>query len=151
MPALLFLPNEEAYKAHFINTLVRSRITTCHGVPVKFKSERFSHAFFESTRRDRDKDVFSPIRAKRMDWIKPTLEGPVADWYQGWSRKRQRHEFTRSVSVAYGSFVVVLHYYLSRGSLAASFITCYEAERSIQTIQKSPRWNVDDCRINLQI
>lgn len=74
MPPFLFLPHEEAYKAHFRDTLVRGRITTFHSVSVKFKYERFSHAFFESTRRDQNMDLFSPIRAKRMGWIKPASE-----------------------------------------------------------------------------
>ena len=147
MPPLLFLHSEEAYRARFRNILVRNEITTFHGVPVKFRNKSFSHAFFESTWRDRNKDAFSPIRAERMGWIKPTLEDQVTDWYQGWSSKRRRHEITRSASVAYGNFVVVLQYYISRGDLAANFVTCYEAERSIQTIRKSPRWDIDVCRI----
>ena len=144
MPALLFLPNEEAYKAHFINTLVGSKIMTFHGVPVKFKCKRFGHAFSES-RWD------SLIRAKRMDWIRLTLEDQDTSWYQGWSGKRKKHESTRSVSVAYENFVVVLHYYLSKGDLAASFITCYEANRSIQKIRNSPLWDINECQNYLQI
>ena len=149
MPALLFLRSEEAYRAHFRNSLVRNEIITFHGVPVKFRNDSFSHAFFESTRRDRNKDAFSPIRAERMDWIKHTLEDQVTDWYQGWSSRRRRHEITRSASVAYGNFVVVLQYYIAKGDLAANFVTCYEAERSIQMIRNSPRWDVDFCRTEL--
>ena len=48
MPPLLFLPREEACKAQFRNSLVRSRITTFRGVAVKFRIETFSHSLFES-------------------------------------------------------------------------------------------------------
>ena len=151
MPPLLFLPSEEAYRARFRNILVRNEITTFHGVPVKFRNESFSHAFFESTRRDRNKDAFSSIRAKRMDWIKPTLEDQVTDWYQGYLNKYSVYVPTGSVSIAYDNFVVILKYKTSSVGLSAEFVTCYAANKyNIRKIRTSPLWNVDICQTALK-
>ena len=147
MPPLLLLPNEEVYRAHFRDTLVRNEITTFHGVPVTFRNENFSHAFFESTRRDRNKDAFSSVRAMHMDWIKPTLEDQVTDWYQGYLKKYSVYVPTRSVSIAYDNFVVILKYKTSSVGLSAEFITCYVANKyNIRKIRTSPLWNVDICQ-----
>lgn len=47
-------------------------------------------------------------------------------------KKSKEYENTRSVSVAYGNFVAVLQYCISRGDLAASFIACYDADTNIK-------------------
>ena len=146
MPSLLYFPREENYQAHFRDTLVRRRIVTFHGIPVKFAYKSFGHAFYESSQRNGIKDQFSRSRAERIDWIIPTLTGCDTDWRQGWSKKRKGYESTRSVSVAYENFVVVLQYYNSGDRLAAIFITCYDADTNINRIRSSPSWHVNSCR-----
>lgn len=77
---------------------------------MKFRIETFSHAFFESIQRDQNKDVFSQKRAEHICWSIPTLMKPDAEWYQGYLKKYSKYVPTRSVSIAYDSFVVILKY-----------------------------------------
>lgn len=151
MPPLLILPKMDDYYDHYVCNLTNSNIVTCHGVRVYFNRSKkhFKHAFFESTRRDRKKDVFSRFRAERMDWIKPTLTNHNANWYQGWVNKE--YVIDRSVTVACGHFVVVLKYKDSGSGLAAVFVTCYVADNSMDKIRTSPCWDVDSCKISLRI
>ena len=81
-----------------------------------------------------------------MDWIAATLADPTAVRFQGWDKKKGRHDATRCVSVVFGDFVVVIR--LSKkadGTLKANFVTCYEADNSIGKIRQSPLWNKEDC------
>lgn len=125
MPPLLFLPWEEACKAQLRNSLVRSRITTFRCVAVKFRIESLIHAFFESIQRDQNKDVFSRKRAEHMGRIIPNLKKPNAEWYQGYLKKYSKYVPTRSVSIAYDNFVVILKYKGPTVGSSAEFVVCF--------------------------
>ena len=145
-PPLLHLPDEGAYRQHFIRTYCRGTIETHDGIPVFFHHDRFDHAFYESTNRDGAKDAFSPLRAQRMDWIGATLSNPSAIRYQGWNASRRRFEPTRRVDLLHEEFVVVLRLGLRRnGALKANFITCFQADNSIAKIRRSPLWTAEAC------
>ena len=116
------------------------------GLRVYFSSNKFGHAFYESRNRDGNKNAFSHIRAQRIEWIRATLEHPEADLFQGWNKKRRCYDSSRRVSVVYEDFVVVISLGLKRdNSLKANFITCYQADNSIDKIRTSPLWSKDDC------
>lgn len=147
LPALRTLVDEPAYRQHFIDQYVRGAIHTRDGIRVYFGAQDFDHAFYESTRRDGTKDAFSQARAQRIDWISATLQEPGADWYQGYLKVRKAYDPTRSATVAYGDFVVVLGFGVRRdNSIKAKFITCYHADNSIGKIRTSPAWTLATCR-----
>jgi hypothetical protein len=101
--------------------------------------------FYESSARDGRKDVFSIVRAQRIDWIKYTLAHPNADLYQGWIKSARRYDLTRRVAVVYEQFVVVVSLWKQPdGFLKANFITCYQADNSISKIRSSPKWSRSD-------
>ncbi|GGH59862.1 hypothetical protein GVY41_15775 [Frigidibacter albus] len=152
LPALRVLANEIAYRQHFIDQYVQAKVVTRDGIRVHFAEHNFDHAFFESTMRDGSKDTFSTIRAQRIDWISATLLEPSADWYQGYVKQRKAYDPARSVTVAYGDFVVVLGFGVRKDkSMKANFITCYEADNSIGKIRTSPAWTLAGCRIALGV
>jgi hypothetical protein len=102
--------------------------------------------FYESTARDGRKDVFSPVRAQRIDWIKATLEHPTAALFEGWDKTSRRYRATRRVAVVYEDFVVVVAMGLKQdGSLKANLVTCYQADNSILKIRSSPAWSKAEC------
>ncbi len=147
LPPLLHLPDEAAYRQHYVREYCRSVIQTHDGIRVFFKQEQFDHAFFESTYRDGVKDSFlSPTRSQRMGWIRATLVDPAAIRYQGFDKKRNRYDPARRVDLLYEDFVVVLALGLRRdGALRANFITCFQADNSIGRIRNSPLWTREDC------
>lgn len=152
MPPLLHLQSEAEYRAYFVENYVRAHVATYHGVRVHFSADQFDHAFYEATNRDGVKDQFSWVRAQRMKWIALTLNDPGAIWYQGWIKRLERYDPTRSVAVAYGDFVVILKFRATRsGVLKSNFVTCYDADNSIHKIRRSPAWDIRECRIALGI
>lgn len=146
MLPLLKLPDQAAYRAHYERTLCRGGIFTHDGIPVFFRKEEFDHAFFESSTRRGENDVFSLVRAERMDWIAAALADPGARRLQGWLKRERRHDPTRRVTVVMGDFVVIIALSKRRdGHLKAKFITCYRADNSIQKILGAPLWTREDC------
>lgn len=146
MPPLLRLPDQAAYRAHYERTLCRGGIATHDGIPVFFRKEEFDHAFFESSTRRGEKDVFSLVRAERMDWIAAALADPGAQVYQGWLKRERRYDPTRRVAVVIGDFVVIIALGKRRdGHLKAQFVTCYRADNSIGKILRAPLWTREDC------
>lgn len=147
MPPLLKLSDESAYRKHFERTYCRGVHTTHDGIRVYFEKNAFDHAFFESSDRCNHKDVFSHIRAERMDWISSALTSAEAHSFQGWRQKTRQYDPTRRVTVVNEDFVVVIA--LSRrrnGTLKGSFVTCYRAEISIGKIMDSPPWTWKECQ-----
>jgi hypothetical protein len=143
-PPLLNLATEAGYHQHYIATCCKAPIMTHDGIAVYFDRRRFYHAFFETVfYRD---DTFSPERAQRMDWIRLTLEDAGADRFQGWNNDKGIYEPHRRVAVAHQNFVVVVQMGLKQsGQLRANFVTCYQADRSIGSIRKSPLWDRQAC------
>lgn len=143
-PPLLNLADQAAYHNHYVTTCCNGPIVTPDGIPVYFDRPRFYHAFFESV--VFPDDTFSPVRAQRMDWIRLTLQDAGADRFQGWNKKTKAYEPHRRVEVVHEDFVVVLQIGRKQnGQLRAKFVTCYQADRSIGVIRRSPRWNRQDC------
>lgn len=146
LPPLVQYETVAEYRAHYENIYCRGIITTFDGIRVYFSAEKFGHAFYESSSRDGAKDVFSRVRAQRIDWIRATLENAGASLYQGWDKKSRRYDGTRRVAVVYEDFVVVIVMSLKRdNTLKANFVTCYQADNSIDKIRSSPVWLREDC------
>jgi len=145
-PPLLHLPDEHAYRQHYVSQYCRSVIETHDEIRVYFRQAQFDHAFYESSNRDGAKDVFSTVRAERMAWIGATLVDPAAIRYQGWDGKKGCYSPARRVDLLYEDFVVVLGLGLRKdGNLRANFITCFQADNSIAKIRQSPLWTPGDC------
>lgn len=137
----LNLPDEDAYRAHFLTEYCKGPLSSIHGFPVYFSPDDFDHAFFESTKRDGVKDLFSAARSSRMDWISESLLDPHSHWHQGWDNKKRRYDTRRPVCVSAGDFVVVVRLSYKRdGSPKGNFVTCYWADNSIGKIRSSPLW-----------
>ncbi len=146
MPSLLQLPDETAYRQHFIDTYCQGWIATHDGIPVYFRQNKFDHAFYESTNRNGVKDAFSWVRAERMNWINATLIDPTAVRYQGWNSKTHSYEPARRVDLLHEDFVVVLALgFRHDGVLRANFVTCFQANNSAAKIRTSPLWTKEDC------
>ncbi len=146
MPPLLKLPDQTAYRAHYERTLCRGGIVTHDGIPVFFRKEEFDHAFFESSGRRGENDVFSPDRVMRMDWIAAALADRQALRFQGWDKKRNCCDPTRRVTVVIDDFVVVISLRMAKEmKLKARFVTCFCANNSIGKIKSSPPWTLQDC------
>ncbi len=146
LPPLLHLPDEAAYRRHFVSNYCRPVVKTHDGIRVYFRQDQFGHAFYESSDRDGAKDSFSWVRAQRMDWIAATLVDPATIRYQGWVAKSRSYDPGRRVDLLYEDFVVVLGLGLRRdGMLRANFITCFQADNSIAKIRRSPLWTREAC------
>lgn len=142
---LLQLADEAAYRAHFEAHYCSAVITTHDGFRVYFSRGDFDHAFFESSGRRGEKDVFSIARAERMDWIVAALQDPAAICCQGWISKARAYDASRRVTIVVADFVVVIA--LSKrkdGGLKAKFLTCYKADNSIGKILTAPKWTLQD-------
>lgn len=145
-PSLISYQSENDYRQHYLREYCRQQVFTADGIRVYFKPDRFNHAFYESNPGSGRKESFSEVRAERIDWIKETLANAKADLYLGWNKYTKAYENHRRVSVVYDDFVVVIELSLtSSGALKANFVTCYEADRSINKIRKAPSWNLEDC------
>jgi len=145
-PPLVKYDNPSKYKIHFEETYCKTPTLTFDGIKVFFSKNNFEHAFYESSDRRGSKDIFSIIRAQRIDWIKKTLENASASIYQGWDKKKKVYMPHRRVSVVYEDFVVIISLSLNKtGDLKGKFITCYQADNSIGKIRNSPIWDKKSC------
>lgn len=146
-PPLLELDSAIAYREYYEQNYCRANIYTFDGIRVYFQPTKFGHAFYKNSQGKRGaKDEICPIRCQRMGWVKLTLENPNAQLFFGWNKDEKCLEETRRVSVVYGDFVVVVDFSLNlKGELKANFVTCYEADRSINVIKQSPIWDKDKC------
>jgi len=146
LPPLLILNTEEEYKVHYERTYCHGGIVTFDKITVFFKREKFRHAFYESSKRNGKKDLFSPARARRMSWIEATLCCPDATLYMGRDKVKKKYDNARRVCFVYEEFVVIIRLYLSKsGELKGEFVTCYQADNSIEKIKTSPKWSRDNC------
>ncbi|NIA12363.1 MAG: hypothetical protein GWP10_22270 [Nitrospiraceae bacterium] len=146
LPDLLIYETEEEYWEYYREEYCHKGLVTFDEIRVYFKQNKFYHAFYESRNRDGNKDQFSKTRARRMGWIRATLENANSDLFQGWDNKRKRYDPGRRVCVVYESFVVILKMWLKMNrTLKSEFITCYQADNSIGKIKNSPRWSKEEC------
>lgn len=140
-PPLVEYYQIDDYRKHYESMYCVSPIVTFDSIPVYFRKDKFEHSFFESSKRDGVKDVFSPERARRIEWIKATLQHKDAELYVGWDKAKKRYDRNHRVAVVYNDFVVIIK--ISRkinGSLKAEFVTAYVADNSIEKIRSAPRW-----------
>jgi hypothetical protein len=150
LPPLVTYASVEEYREHYERIYCRGNIQTFDGIRVYFHPTKFGHMFYESTARDGCKDVFSHVRAQRIDWIKATLEHPHADLFEGWIKLAKQYDSTRRVAVVHQEFVVVIAISLKTDcSLKANFVTCYQADNSIDKIRTSPTWSKLNCLAQL--
>lgn len=145
----LNLPDEAAYRQYYIQNFTGRPLwfqTSMGAVPVYFGRDKFDHAFFESSRRDGNKDQFSLTRAMRMEDIGRALLAPSEDRRAGWDKKLKRYDHTHCVSIAMQEFVIIVRLGLtSKGYLRGNFVTCYVADNSIGKIRNAPKWNESEC------
>jgi hypothetical protein len=150
-PPLVNYNTVQEYRTHYEANYCQRPIVTFDGIKVFFARIKFEHAFYESSDRRGSNDVFSHVRADRMDWIRHTLQNANADKYQGWDKRKKKYMLDRRVSVVYEDFVVVISLSLNRnGELKGNFITCYQADNSISKIRSSPLWDKQECLKFLQ-
>ena len=134
------------YKRHYEQTYCRGVIHTFDHIRVYFCPQRFGHAFYESSDKSGNKDVFSRERAKRIDWIGAVLEYDEAELYQGWNKDDKVYTPDRRVSLVVDDYVVVIRLSLKNdNSLKGEFVTAYVADQSAAKIKKSPLWTLEAC------
>lgn len=138
-PPLVKYQAIDEYRHHYEEMYCRGAIITFDNVAVRFRKDRFDHCFFESSKRNHTKDVFSQLRAERIDWIKAALQDANAELYIGWDRKKKIHDKTHRVAVVVNDYVVIIRLI---GKTKASFVTAYVADSksTLDRIKKSPKW-----------
>lgn len=116
-------------------------IYTHDGILVKFYSDMFKHAFYESAdNKMRDKSILSLNRLEKIYWIKDTLMDSSAILKQGWDRDRKTYNPSRRVAFIKNNYVVIIS--INRQQTQARFITAYEIQDDDNSakIMKSPDW-----------
>jgi len=144
-PPLVKYRTEAEYRLHFEQVYCRGSIKTFDGILVRFRKSIFDHCFFESSRRDKNKDTFSIKRAERIDWIKRALRDPDSERYMGWDKKRKRYNRSRRVTIVMGNYVVVIKL---TGTGKADFVTAFLADThrsmgrpsTIDLIRRGTKW-----------
>ncbi len=144
-PLLVKYKTEAEYRQHFEQVYCKGPIRTFDGISVRFHKSMFDHCFFESSRRDKNKDTFSLKRAERIDWIKTALKDPNSEKYLGWDKKKRRYNKKRRVAIVMVYYVVIIQL---TGSGKADFITAYPADTignkgrpaTIDLIRNGPKW-----------
>ncbi|MCK4655081.1 MAG: hypothetical protein KAU01_11625 [Candidatus Cloacimonetes bacterium] len=129
----------QAYRNHFEKVYCKGNIRTFDKIPVYFCKSDFKHCFYE-TKKSKD-DTFSFKRAKRIDWIKETLEDQSADLRCGWLKKKNKIDCKRRVAIVNNNYVVIILIGKKKdGSFKANFITAFVADKSIKKILQMPKW-----------
>lgn len=144
-PALVQYAEIAEYRTHWIREYCAGAITTFDGIAVRFRRDKFSHYFFESSGRDGLKDRFSRQRAERIDWIKAALHDAAAELYVGWDKGRKRYDPARRVAVVVGNYVVII---AITGDATADFISAYVADTpgssgrpsTLDLIRRGSKW-----------
>jgi len=141
LPDLIHYTSQSEYEAHFQKVYCCGPVITFDQIAVRFKKSDFIHCFFESTRRDGRKDLFSKQRSERIDWIKATLEDPGADLRVGWNKSKKNYDQDRRVAIVSGNYVVIISI-KKNNTKEARFITAYlaDSKSTIDKIKKSPTW-----------
>lgn len=141
LPPLLYLNSIEEYKEYFYLHYCKEPVITFDGYQVRFRKERFTHDFYESSRKTGEKTFFSKKRSHRMNWIKITLQNPNSDLRYGWDKKNNKIDQKRRVAIIYHNYIVVINI-LDKEKKQAEFVTAFVAD-SISTYNKllsMPKW-----------
>ncbi len=122
LPPLLVLPDESAYKAHWIQTYVKpGSLRSFDGIDVRFFEMNFVHAFFtEGDRGSGKKDKFDQVRAERMDWISVVLSDGTVELYR---RLMPDRKLRRIALVSSQRYAVIIQ--VERNVSRAQFVTAY--------------------------
>lgn len=122
------------------DTYCNDPIITYDGIEVKFYSNMFNHAFFESyNRKEKDKSILSLNRCEKMFWIKDTLEDSLAILKQGWINKTKTYDNNRRVALVKGNYVVIILIYSVK---KARFISAFEINNvnNLKLFLGGPDW-----------
>jgi len=138
-PELLFLESMNDYRRIFESTYCVLPIQTFDRYAVRFRKDDFDHAFFESSGRRGEKDLFSKLRAQRIHWIRATLEDTDAELFQGWDAKRKAYNSGRRVALVKGNYVVVISL---QPDQKARFVMAYvaDSETTLEKIKCGVKW-----------
>ncbi len=86
----------EEYKDIFDDIYCKEPIKTFDNILVKFYSNMFEHAFYESeNNKKKDKSLFSYNRAEKILWIKEALQDDTALLKKGWVKKTKNYDNSR--------------------------------------------------------
>lgn len=121
-------------------TYCNAPIHTFDGIEVRFFSEMFDHAFFESdNRKAKDKSILSLNRCEKMLWIKDILEDNSAMLKQGWINQTKSYDNNRRVALIKGNYVVVINIF-KQGR--ARFITAFQIDdsKTLEMFKNGPDW-----------
>ena len=135
-----FMMSETELRQLWSDTYCNSPITTFDGIKVKFYSNMFEHAFFESYNRiEKDKSILSLNRCEKMLWIKDTLEDSTSILKQGWINKTKTYDNNRRVALVKENYVVIILIYAVK---KARFISAYEIndDENLKLFLQGPDW-----------
>ncbi len=130
----------DEYREVFRKIYCQEPVITFDGIQVSFKMSQFKHVFMESTKRNREKDLVSEDRLKRILWIKHILESSDCDLRFGYDRDTKQTRTDRRVSLYRNKYAVVIQ---MTGKAKAIFITAYYITDPLGTgigILNSPKW-----------
>lgn len=115
-------------------------IITFDGIEVRFYTNMFDHAFYESAEhKAKDKSILSLNRCEKMLWIKDTLLDPDALLKQGWDTKTKSYDDTRRVALVKNNYVVIILIYAYK---KARFITAFQIDddENLEKFKNGPEW-----------
>lgn len=115
-------------------------IMTCDGIQVRFYTDQFDHAFYESDNwQAKDKSILSLNRCEKMLWIKETLQDPEAVIKQAWDKKTKKYRTDRRTAVVIRkNYLVVIQ--MTKPGLA-KFITAFEIDNDgLALVVSGPNW-----------
>jgi len=137
-PPLVRYASEQEYRRHFIEKYCKRQIITFDDIPVRFSNKDFAHAFYESGSNLKN-NLFSVVRAQRIDWIEVALLDANAELYYGWDADKKRVDTTRRVALVKKNYIVIIQIMKSG---KARFITAFVANnyRTLLKIKQSPKW-----------
>ena len=137
-PLLVRYASEQEYRRHFMEKYCKRQIITFDDIPVRFNNKDFAHAFYESGSNLKN-NLFSVVRAQRIDWIEVALLDANAELYYGWDADKKRVDTTRRVALVKKNYIVIIQIMKSG---KARFITAFVANnyRTLLKIKQSPKW-----------
>lgn len=145
-PPLRHFADEEDYRAHYERTYCHATtLFRVAGLWVHFEPQRFTHAFYDSTRQNDIKNFFSWDRAIRIDWIGYLLAHPDAQLHQGHLPRQHHPDPTRCVAVLGNYAVVVTVRRWDATRLKGHFVTAFPPASTLDSIMAAPPWTRETC------
>jgi len=139
MPPLKTFGDAVECGKHYKQLYCAGPIPTFDGIMVRFDRVDFLHLFFESSKRDGNKDTFSTRRAERIDWIKAALQDPKAELFQGYDNKTKVCRPDRRVCVVSGNYVVIIVLTdVKKAKIVTAFVI--DDPEVLKSLKASPKW-----------